>query len=267
MEQASQTNPSSLPPTPFDWQVTSRKIQCGDITPKRKKYTRISKISRMFNLRCYASQIAKPARLLWRSGGKKKKKKPSEGCKVASWTHFHSCLHASLCSLFPSYRPQLTGWCNSQQAHSSGSPHLPPLFPLSPLFPPSLSSPLLLPPPNLFSSHPPSPLPFSPICHAVLCHFFFLLPLSFPYFPPSLSLPDPSLYLFLSSRRINSSLRFLLLSHLTFYSVVFSSHSTLPPFSPLPFFLPPSLPSFPIPLSSFLLSFFNSCSLSLCFSL
>lgn len=42
----------------------------------------------------------------------------SSGDKVASWTHFCSCLHASLCGLFSSYCPRLTRWCNSQQAHS-----------------------------------------------------------------------------------------------------------------------------------------------------
>lgn len=42
----------------------------------------------------------------------------SSGDKVASWTHFCSCLHASLCDLFSSYCPRLTCWCNSQQAHS-----------------------------------------------------------------------------------------------------------------------------------------------------
>ena len=174
---------------------------------------------------------------------KKKKKKPSEGCKVASWTHFHSCLHASLCSLFPSYRPQLTGWCNSQQAHSSGSPHLPPLFPLSPLFPPSLSSPLLLPSPNLFSSHLPSPLPFSPICHTVLCHFFFPFTSLLPLFSPlsiapgsfSLSLP------FFPTNQLLAPLPFTQSSHFLFCCFLVTLHFA--PFLSSPF-LPSSLPPF-----------------------
>lgn len=42
----------------------------------------------------------------------------SNGDKVASWTDFHSCLHASFCSLFSSYCPRLTSWRNSQQDYS-----------------------------------------------------------------------------------------------------------------------------------------------------
>lgn len=197
--------------------------------------------------------MPKPARLccdVWKSIG---------GDKVASWTRFHGCLHASLCSLFSPYCPRLTGWCNSQQDHS----FTPLLILLSaysssvpPPFPPSLSlpSPLLFPVSSPPSS-PPSPLP--PSLVRLLHHFS-------PFF--SLSLPNLSLFLSLS--HINQFLALFFFNHsfpvvlfpLLYFSLFLSSSLH---------FFPPAFPSFLlITLYSllFCLSSFNSSSLSLCFS-
>lgn len=103
---------------------------------------------------------AKPARLL----------RSIWGDKVASWTRLRGCLHASLCGLFSSYCPRLTGWCNSRQAHSF-APLLILLF--LPTLPPfRLRSHLPDPSPQSFSapSPPSSPLPSS-LLALFVCHF------------------------------------------------------------------------------------------------
>lgn len=159
---------------------------------------------------------------------------------MASWTRFHGCLHASLYSLFSSYCPRLTGWCNSQQDHSF-TPFLILLSSYSssilPPFPPSLSSPLLFPR-VLTSFTPPSPL--RPSLVRLLHHFSFLL---------SLSLPNLSL--FLSFFHINQFLA--LFFYHSFPVVLFPSFTST-------FFFPPRFISFfqPFPhfFSSLFLSFF-----------
>lgn len=152
------------------------------------------------------------------------------GDKVASWTHFYRCLHASLCSLFSSYCPRLTGWCNSQQAHSF--PSL--LFLLSShsflssSFVPSFSLLPFLTSFLLVSSH------YRAVC---LVSFYPLSLLSFipPFFP--LSFADPLLFVssFLPYKSIPCSLFYysaLFLFIFTVFSlfpVVFlTSYSTLP---------------------------------------
>lgn len=179
--------------------------------------------------------MPKPARLccdVWKSIG---------GDKVASWTRFHGCLHASLCSLFSPYCPRLTGWCNSQQDHS----FIPLLILLSaysssvlPPFPPSLSLSLLPAsfPRVLTSFIPPSPLP--PSLVRLLHHFS-------PFF--SLSLPNLSLFLSLSHINQFLAVFFLIIHFLLSYFPSFTS----------PFFFPPRFISFFQPFPRFFSSLFT----------
>lgn len=164
---------------------------------------------------------------VWR----KKKQKSIGGDKVASWTRFHGCLHASLCSLFSSYCPRLTGWCNSQQDHSS--------------------TPLLVLLSSYSSSFPPPFPPSLPPQHFLSCVLTSFTP---PFYPSS------SYVSFITFKSITHSVFFIIhtSSHFFLLSYFPANISSLRPF--------PRISSSLFTPSFFCLSSFNSTPLSLCFS-